>query len=495
MSATSCVLDSLGWLDREEPYDGLLLVDGANNLLAVRDLAPDLPVVALIPGPRDLGAVPAGIPVVWVWMDRGPDCEQVCDALWAAGVADVRLLPEQADAPDGDGPMDARDLLRLGGPDDGRKWLQDMLAEAETVPRPFPVSEAPDGCYRLLSGPDLLAMPDPEWLIDGLLPASGLAALFGPPKSLKSFMAFSFAMSVATGRPWLGRKVKPRWVVYVAAEGWGGLKARYRAWMEENGWPDVERMRFLPEAVNLLDPALVEKVSRTLASLPEGPGLLVVDTMARTMLGGDENSARDVGLFIDAVDRLRAGNLSLVVHHSGLDESRERGSSALRGALDLRMKMNRDGKTLRAVLSCEDLKDAAEWDPISLALEPVADSLVVRLREEDGEDARGRPARSGLADQIKEVVRSATEPMSRPDIARAVGRNPKDATLRRAVDDLIEAGILVRTGRLITFPGGVKKPDDTPDTPRAPGEGVSGPLSVGGAARDTPGVNGGEVAS
>jgi RecA-family ATPase len=92
-------------------------------------------------------------------------------------------------------------------------------------------------------------------------------------------------------------------------------------------------VKFFPGSINLLDPerraALVEMVRRL------EPVLLVVDTMARSMAGGDENSARDVGLVIAATDACRAACPSLavlIVHHTTKDGDTYRGNSALEGA-------------------------------------------------------------------------------------------------------------------------------------------------------------------
>jgi hypothetical protein len=61
------------------------------------------------------------------------------------------------------------------------------------------------------------------WLIKGLLPAQGLALLYGHPGSGKTFLALDFSGHVAMGWDWHGRKVKQGLVVYVAAEGQRGL--------------------------------------------------------------------------------------------------------------------------------------------------------------------------------------------------------------------------------------------------------------------------------
>ena len=56
---------------------------------------------------------------------------------------------------------------------------------------------------------------DPTWLINGLLPASGFGIVFGPPKSLKSFLLADALFHVAMGRSWAGRDVMQGAVVYI----------------------------------------------------------------------------------------------------------------------------------------------------------------------------------------------------------------------------------------------------------------------------------------
>ena len=144
---------------------------------------------------------------------------------------------------------------------------------------PSPLEPARSGGASVANFDDLLSLPDPEWLVDGLVPAEGLSVFFGGPGSFKSFVVGSLALRGAAGVPWFGHATKPGFVVYVAAEGKAGLKGRVTAWWDAAGRPDISRMRWLPEAVNLSDRAQVQRVRRSLASLPQPPRVLVVDTM------------------------------------------------------------------------------------------------------------------------------------------------------------------------------------------------------------------------
>ena len=54
--------------------------------------------------------------------------------------------------------------------------------------------------FQLHTGQDLERLPDPEWLIEGLLPAHSFGVLFGPAGVGKSFLALDWGLSVAYSR-------------------------------------------------------------------------------------------------------------------------------------------------------------------------------------------------------------------------------------------------------------------------------------------------------
>ncbi|MBS1847548.1 MAG: AAA family ATPase, partial [Actinobacteria bacterium] len=84
-----------------------------------------------------------------------------------------------------------------------------------------------DRCFTI----DQLAdLPEPTWLVEGLLAADSLAVMYGPSGQRKSFVAIDVACHIATGRPWHGKTTAPGKVVYVAAEGVAGLGKRFTAW-------------------------------------------------------------------------------------------------------------------------------------------------------------------------------------------------------------------------------------------------------------------------
>jgi hypothetical protein len=99
-----------------------------------------------------------------------------------------------------------------------------------------------------------------------------------------------------------------------------------------------------------------------------GPGLVIADTQARVTVGLEENSATDMGIFINAVSALRTatGACVLAVHHTGRSGGDARGSSAIDGAQDTELKVVADGQPLRGQLRVEKQKDLPEREPIQL---------------------------------------------------------------------------------------------------------------------------------
>ena len=220
---------------------------------------------------------------------------------------------------------------------------------------------------------DVLNFPDPEWLIKDLIVKGSFAVLFGPPKVGKSFLALSWAFAIAGDKPWLECPVKDGPVVYVAAEGGSGLKQRVAALTKHESYPTDLPCYFHTEAVQFLVEDEVTKFAAAINDQCEQPVLIVIDTLARCFVGGDENSARDMGNFIAGVDQLRRDMDAavVVIHHTGKNPLHgARGSSALMGAADTMIECS--GQQERYFkLQCEKQKDSEPFPDVSVALKPI----------------------------------------------------------------------------------------------------------------------------
>jgi len=302
--------------------------------------------------------------------------------------------------------------------------------------------------WRFLSIDEVEALPPPRWLIPGLLVESSLAVIYGAPESGKSFLAVDMAMAVAGGMAWHGRAVERGAVLYIAAEGAPGLGKRMRAWkVERHAQGSNFRLHLMRDELNLAVEkdggarAFAQAVIEELGPLR----LIVIDTLNQTSAGADENSAKDMGCYIASMKRLRdaTGAAVVVVHHSGKDPGKGmRGSSALLGAMDTTVEVERDKDRQSIKVAVQKQKDAEREVPMRFNLEKVADSLVLRATVMT--DAAG-DFDGSLNPTLELACRMAVDrdgTLALKDLVAAIRERDggSDATVRRKIRDAIPDG-------------------------------------------------------
>jgi hypothetical protein len=229
---------------------------------------------------------------------------------------------------------------------------------------------------RARSLADLMDLPDPEFLVDGMVPETGVGTYYGPPFGGKTASMIDMGMHIALGREYHGMKTKRGKVVHIAAEG-SPARIRERAlawctansvdWQETVGWwslVDVPVYLDNPEAVEAWLDANRD---------PDGTfqrALVIVDTQARNM-AGNENAAQDISNMIAGIDRIRedTGGFVLRIHHEGREaKTGGRGSTAGAGADDLTLHLSTVEKGKRVCVEVENMRDGEAGASLVLAL-------------------------------------------------------------------------------------------------------------------------------
>lgn len=208
--------------------------------------------------------------------------------------------------------------------EDATKGLEDLIDQAKTTP---------ERRYKPLGSAALAALPPLTWRVRGVLPAQGLAAIYGPSGSGKSFLAIDLCAAVARGRSWFGKHVTGAPVTYLALEGEGGIRLRVQAWEKHHGEPLPDGLTFILQS---FDMSSRQDLADLLAVLPAG-GVVIIDTLNRAAPCVDENSSKDMGQVLTAAKAIQVHTAGLVVlvHHTGKDQTKGlRGHSSLHAALD-----------------------------------------------------------------------------------------------------------------------------------------------------------------
>lgn len=276
---------------------------------------------------------------------------------------------------------------------DSPKLAEPSLAEVKSSP-------ATDGKFTLYSASDFPNLLPMDWLIDNVLPSSGLACVYGASGVGKSFYCFGMAVAIAGGDDWFGHKTQPSRVVYVALEGQSGFRRRVKAKEIQQGKPLSNLVKFVFDSFDMteLDNAL--QLGKLIHN-EGGADLIVIDTLNRASPGADENSSSAMGNIIQSAEALRilTGAMVLFVHHPGKDATRGlRGHSSLFAAMDTVIEVVQDGQNIRWKLAKS--KDSDDRISHAFKLHPV----------EIDKDHAGLPITSCVVQEVEGALPTTVTP-------------------------------------------------------------------------------------
>ena len=303
--------------------------------------------------------------------------------------------------------------------------------------RPPPESGAddvlPEPPLPLLWGNETTPALDDVDLVEGVLIERSSVVVYGDSTVGKTFWVTNLALHVATGKPWNGRAVEEAAVVYCNMEGGNRFRNRVAAWRKANPCFDLP-FAAVPISLDLLDPnahvpSLIETIKFVARKTRRPAKLVVIDTLARAMAGGNENSSEDMGALIRNMDIIReaTGACVLFIHHCGKDAARgARGHSSLRAAVDTEIEVQADKKTGVRTAKVEKQRDLQDGDVFAFMLEPV----VV------GQNPRGRDVTTCL---VVEAAPPVTEHKQGPKL------HEEAVTLWRDIEEI--AGVEGRMTR------------------------------------------------
>ncbi len=189
---------------------------------------------------------------------------------------------------------------------------------------------------------ELQALPKRQYLVKGLLEQGAMSVVYGASNSGKTFFALDIACHIALGREWCENRTRKGTVVYIAAEGGLGISERLEAFRRHHQLGSFGDVYVIPTNVCLCKQDSAHEALLHRLSELDDIKLIVVDTLARAMGSGDENSSSDMGSLIKNCDIIRHQTKAhlMIVHHSGKDENRgARGHSSLKAAIDTEIRV------------------------------------------------------------------------------------------------------------------------------------------------------------
>jgi len=305
---------------------------------------------------------------------------------------------------------------------------------------------------RLLDTYALLTTKPPptDWIVEGVAAAGTLTMLSGREKEGKSLLCEALAVNVASGGGKVaGMECKPGTALIVDAE---------------NGEPEIHRrLHTLGLSVHDYRGLRLAEVNgfdlrRNLPELEKAldevkPSLLVLDSW-RSLWGGRENDSDEAAGVLDPLRNLahRRGLAVILIHHMNRRGEGYRGNGAIGASVENILELARvdgDPDRFRRRLRNKGCRYAEEAPDRWLRLEAdhrLGCLLIDEVEAPEAEEAEPRPVapvREQLSPLIEAILRP--EPQRLAHIATAVGRDPKDASVRRVLKALEVRGVAQQT--------------------------------------------------
>ena len=184
---------------------------------------------------------------------------------------------------------------------------------------------------------DLEKLPPPSWLVDDIIPETGIGVIYGESGSYKSFLTIDLLAHIGNGRAWFGKDTKKKPVIYIALEGNAGIPKRIKAWKIHNRTNSNINNLNRDININFRDKSNIDYLIEKIKDAGLDGGVICIDTLAQAGGDMDENSSKDMGYMIKTFQYIQQelGGVVLIVHHIGKAKDKGmRGHSSLYASLD-----------------------------------------------------------------------------------------------------------------------------------------------------------------
>lgn len=199
-----------------------------------------------------------------------------------------------------------------------------------------------------------------EFLVNGLITKGSVNLLVGEGGSKKTWAALDLAVCVARGADWLDFPTQQTSVLIVDEES-GPRRLRRRLYEVLNGHlikRDDETPLYFT-SLNLMDLRNLEDVNALHVMIEQyGAGLVVIDALADVMPGADENAVKDVQpVFMNLRRVAETTQAAIVIIHHANKQNGYRGSTAIKGAVDLMLMVESQPESKYINFSAEKARD------------------------------------------------------------------------------------------------------------------------------------------
>lgn len=213
------------------------------------------------------------------------------------------------------------------------------------------ITPSPGTIRRFADIPDILTMDIPSicWIVDGMISQGSMTLWAGADGVAKTYLAHSMAVAVATGGKFLGRRCRRTPVLIFDYE---NPSHAIRERLEMLSGEPIPTLKAWGTWLEHQPPQIGSELMLTIAK--DDRPLMIFDPF-RYAHGAEENDSTEMAAVMQQLRFCAAKGASVVLlHHIGKAEnSTSRGSTAIRGAVDVAYLQSMDAESGLISLTCE----------------------------------------------------------------------------------------------------------------------------------------------
>ena len=324
----------------------------------------------------------------------------------------------------------------------------DSIAKSELAKRANVKGSEESGPLNLtpITLADLYAMPDVEikMFVQDLIPFGSIVAFTGDSSSFKTFLLQSLAGHALTGTPWLGHFETAKGKVLIVDEENPLPFTRERFGLM--GTPASNELVLLVQSGFMLDAKGHLETLKSYVDVMQ-PSLIIFDSLV-DIHQKEENSSEMNSLFKSIrAELLTPDRVIIVIHHhrkvqvgqSRKASSNIRGSTAIRGAVDVHIAADRVGTGQEVILTHDKMRGGKEVEPFRVKLQLQEDHTL--NFDYQGEDHSARETLEAAQRSVLDFLANATEEVDVKTFASQLLMS--GGSVRAVMETLVESGKVV----------------------------------------------------
>ena len=213
--------------------------------------------------------------------------------------------------------------------------------------------------YEILTAANFSEPQPPiDWIVDGLISAGSVNVFFGEAGCGKTWALLDLAVCMANGAPWLGMATKQGAVLIIDEEsGRRRLSRRMNAILQgHDAGPDTPVMAVSLAAFDMGNPNDIGEFYNLIINT--GARLVIIDALADIMPGRDENAVKDTApIFLSLRKIAEETQAAIIVIHHANKTGGYRGSSAIKGAIDLLLSVEKKNDSNNMTFKTDKARD------------------------------------------------------------------------------------------------------------------------------------------